>query len=157
MKMGFLLLLFFLIYGYCFGDLKRRDFWDWLFGHGFDVEFRACFKKASFLVRLNGACGARQGRVRAPEKKNPFSKQTESGPRVLAYKSGPVMQKPGPNSAHCHSYYEGECSNYTKSHYERTIEMISLFVFHYLSYFNLHILILSIIDGYDKMKTLQFT
>ena len=39
------------------------DFWDWLFGRGFDVESRACFKKASFLVGLNGARGARRGRV----------------------------------------------------------------------------------------------
>ena len=153
MKMGFLLLLLFLIYGCCFGDLKRRDFWDWLFGRGFDVEFRACFKKASFLVRLNGAHEARRGQVWAPEKKNPFSKRTGSGPRVLAHRLGLGMQKPGPNPTRCHSYYEGECSKCTKSHYERTIEMISLFVFHYLSYFNLHILILSIIDGYNKMKT----
>ena len=53
--MGFLLLFLFLIFGCCCGDLKRMDFWDWLFGRGFDVEFRACFKKASFLVGLNGA------------------------------------------------------------------------------------------------------
>ena len=56
--MGFLLLFLFLIFGCCCGDLKRRDFWDWLFGRGFDVELRACFKKASFLVGLNGARGA---------------------------------------------------------------------------------------------------
>ena len=111
-------------------------------------------KKLPFWLGLTGPVEPGRGEFGPRKKKNPFSKQTESGPRVLAYKSGPVMQKPGPNSAHCHSYYEGECSNYTKSHYERTIEMISLFVFHYLSYFNLHILILSIIDGYDKMKTL---
>ena len=68
--MGFLLLFLFLIFGCCCGDLKRRDFWDWLFGRGFDVEFRACFKKASFLVGLNGARGARWGWVWASEKKS---------------------------------------------------------------------------------------
>ena len=36
---------FFFLFGCGCGDLKRRDFWDWLFGRGFDVEFRACFKK----------------------------------------------------------------------------------------------------------------
>ena len=70
--MRFLLLFLFLIFGCCCGDLKRRDFWDWLFGRGFDVEFRACFEKPSFLVGLNGAHGARElgGGVRAPEKKS---------------------------------------------------------------------------------------
>ena len=68
--MGFLLLFLFLIFGCCCGDLKRREFWDWLFGRGFDVEFRACFEKASFLVGLNRARGARWGWVRALEKKS---------------------------------------------------------------------------------------
>ena len=102
MKMGFLLLLFFLIFGCCCGDLKRRDFWDWLFGRGFDVEFRACFKKASFLVGLNGARRAQWGLIRAPEK-NPFSKRTRFGPWVLAWGLSLGMQKPGPNPTHCHS------------------------------------------------------
>ena len=153
MKMGFLLLLFFFNIWVLLWRFEKKGFLGLVVWCGFDVEFRACFKKASFLVRLNGARGARRGQVRAPEKKNPFSKRTGSGPRVLAHKSGLGMQKPGPNPTRCHSYYEGECSKCTKSHYERTIEMISLFVFHYLSYFNLHILILSIIDGYNKMKT----
>ena len=111
-------------------------------------------KKLPFWLGLTGPVEPSRGGFGPWKKKNPFSKRTESEPQVLACKSGPGMQKPGPNSAHCHSYYEGECSKCTKSHYERTIEMISLFVFHYLSYFNLHILILSIINGYDKMKTL---
>ena len=71
--MGFLLLFLFLIFGCCCGDLKRRDFRDWLWGRGFDVEFRACFKKSSLLVGLNGARGARgaqRGQVRALEKKS---------------------------------------------------------------------------------------
>ena len=79
--MGFLLLFLFLIFGCCCGDLKRMDFWDWLFGRGFDVEFRACFKKASFMVGLNGARRARWGLVRALEK-NPFSKRIGFGPQV---------------------------------------------------------------------------
>ena len=76
-KRDFLFFYFFL-FGCCCGDLKRRDFWDWLFGRVFDVEFVACFKKASlriskkkkkasFLVGLNGA---RWGQVRAPGKKS---------------------------------------------------------------------------------------
>ena len=68
--MGFLLLFLFLIFGCCCGDLKRMDFWDWLFGRGFDVEFRACFEKASFLVGLNRARGAPWGQVQASEKKS---------------------------------------------------------------------------------------
>ena len=49
-------------------------------------------KKASFLVGLNGAHGARRGRVRALEK-NPFSKQTKFGSWALVRGSGPGMQK----------------------------------------------------------------
>ena len=52
--MGFLLLFLFLKFGCCCGDLKRRDFWDWLFGRGFDVEFRAFFKKLPFWLGLTG-------------------------------------------------------------------------------------------------------
>ena len=39
-------------------------------GYGFDVEFGACFKKASFLLGLNEARGAWRERVRASEKKS---------------------------------------------------------------------------------------
>ena len=72
-------------------------------GRGFDVEFGACFKKASFLLGLNRARGARRERVRA-HGKNPFSKQVGSRPWVLACGSGQGMQKPGPNLTRCHSY-----------------------------------------------------
>ena len=37
--------IFIFLFGCGYGDLKRRDFWDWLFSYGFDVEFEACFKK----------------------------------------------------------------------------------------------------------------
>ena len=60
------------LFGCGCGDLERREFGDWLFGRGFDVEFGACFIKACFLVGLNGAHGARgarRERVRAPGKK----------------------------------------------------------------------------------------
>ena len=30
--------------------MKRRDFWDWLFGRGFDVKFGACFKKGHMYM-----------------------------------------------------------------------------------------------------------
>ena len=42
-----------------------------------------------------GARGARWGQVQAPEK-NPFSKQTQSEPRVLAHGLGLGMEKPDP-------------------------------------------------------------
>ena len=90
--MRFLLLFLFLIFGCCCGDLKIRDFWDWLFGRGFDVEFRACFEKASFLVGLKGAAGPGKGGFE-PRKKNPFSKWIGSRPQVLACGLGPGMQK----------------------------------------------------------------
>ena len=44
------------------------------------------------------------GRVRAPEKKTPFSKRAESGPWVLTRGSGSGMEKPGLNPTRCHSY-----------------------------------------------------
>ena len=43
-------IFYFFLFGGCCGDLKRRDFWDWLFGRVFDVEFVACFKKASLRI-----------------------------------------------------------------------------------------------------------
>ena len=77
--MGFLLLFLFLIFGCCCVDLKRRDFWDWLLGCGFDVEFRACFKKASFMVGLNGPARP-SGGGSGPQEKNLFSKRVGSRP-----------------------------------------------------------------------------
>ena len=98
---------YFFSFGCGCGDLKRRDFWDWLFGCGFDVEFGACFKKASFLVGLNGAYRARRalgGESRPRKKKILFSKWARSKLQVLACESSPGMQKPGLNPTHCHSY-----------------------------------------------------
>ena len=102
--MGFFIFLFFL-FGCCCGDLKRRDFWDWLFSRVFDVEFVACFKKASlriskkkkklpFWLGLTGPGGDGS----EPRGKNPFSKRVKSGPRV-----GSGYEKPGPNPTRCHS------------------------------------------------------
>ena len=82
---------------------EKKGFLGLVVGHGFDFEFRAYLKKASFLLGLNGAHGARWERVRAPGK-NPFSKRAGSRPWVLAHESGPGMQKPGPNPTRCHSY-----------------------------------------------------
>ena len=62
------------------------------------------------VPRPNGARGAQRGRVRAPEK-NPFSKRAGSGPWVLACESGPGMEKPGPNSTRCHSYFPQTAPN----------------------------------------------
>ena len=45
--MGFFLII---LFGCGYGDLKRMDFWDWLFGRGFDVEFRACFEKGQMYM-----------------------------------------------------------------------------------------------------------
>ena len=60
--MGFLLLFLFLIFGCCCGDLKRREFWDWLFGRGFDVEFRACFEKGQmYMCERMGRDGVDEG------------------------------------------------------------------------------------------------
>ena len=39
-----------------------------------------------------------------PQEKNPFNKQAEFGPRVLAHESSPSMKKPDPNLTCCHSY-----------------------------------------------------
>ena len=49
-KWDLLLLLSFYKFRCGCGDLKRRDFWDWLFGRGFDVEFGACFKKGHMYM-----------------------------------------------------------------------------------------------------------
>ena len=51
---------------------------------------------------LNGARGARGGRF-GPQEKNSLSKRAGSRPQVLARGSGPGMEKPNPNSTHCHS------------------------------------------------------
>ena len=42
--------LIFYLFGCGYGDLKRMDFWDWLFSCGFDVEFGACFKKGHMYM-----------------------------------------------------------------------------------------------------------
>ena len=64
------LIFFFFLFGCGCGDLKRRDFRDWLFGCGFDVEFGACFKKWG----LRGESG--------PSKKNPLNNRAGSKSRV---------------------------------------------------------------------------
>ena len=69
--MGFFFLIF--LFGCGCGDLKRMDFWDWLFSRGFDVKFEACFKK--------GARRTRRGKFR-PCKKNPLNNQAGSGSQV---------------------------------------------------------------------------
>ena len=68
MKMGFLLLLLFLIYGCCFGDLKRRDFWDWLFGVGLMLSLGLVSKKLHFWLGLTGPAEPGGGRF-GPQKK----------------------------------------------------------------------------------------
>ena len=62
-------------------------------------------KKKNWLGQIWAQAAKRGpvGRVWAP-KKNSINNWVGSGSRVLARKSGPGMQKPGPNPARCHSY-----------------------------------------------------
>ena len=92
--------IFFFLFGCDCGDLKSRDFWDFMFSRGLDVEFGACLKKLPFWLGLTEPVGPDRGRSQ-PREKNLFSKRAESRSWVLAHESGLGMQKSGLNPARC--------------------------------------------------------
>ena len=80
MKNGiFFYFIYFLFRCDC-GDLKRRDFWDWLLAMGLMLSLGLVSKKLPFCLGLMGPVGP-GGSGFGPREKNPFSKRAGSGPR----------------------------------------------------------------------------
>ena len=69
---------YFFSFGCGCGDLKRRDFWDWLLAMGLMLSLGLVSEKLPFWLGLKGL---NEGGSR-PQKKNLFSKEAGFGPRV---------------------------------------------------------------------------
>ena len=99
---------------------KTILFFNWL---GFNFFFFFWVGQRIGPIPLMGPTGPGRGES-GPWEKNPLSKWAGSGPRVLARRSSPGMEKPGPNPTCCHSYWQSHYVAHFQSLWDQSLEQV---------------------------------